>query len=70
MERTLVDVRAVGLLARLGALLLVAGRGGLLAGILLLGSLAGGGGSLGGGLLVCGLGGHFDGLEEKAFKKN
>ena len=58
---TFVDVGAVGLLARLGALLLLA-SGGLLAGILLLGSLGGGSRSLGGGLLVSGLGGHLDGL--------
>lgn len=58
----LVDVRAVGLLAGLRALLLVTRGGGLLASILLLGSLGGSGGSLGGGLLVGGLGSHFDGL--------
>ena len=59
MQLTLVDVGGVGLLASLGALLLVARSGGLLAGILLLRSLGGGGGGLGGGLLVCGLGRHF-----------
>ena len=57
--RTLVDVGRVGLLSRLGALLLLAGGGGLLAGILLLGSLGRGRGGLRGGLLV-GLGGHFE----------
>jgi len=61
----LVDVRAVRLLAGLGALLLVARGSGLLASILLLGSLGGSGGSLGGGLLVGGLGGHFDGLRRE-----
>lgn len=60
---TFVDVRGVGLLARLGALLLLASCGSLLAGFLLLsGGL--GGRCLGGGLL---LGGgfrrHVDGLE-------
>jgi hypothetical protein len=62
-KRTLVDVRGVGLLSRLGALLLLArGSGGLLASLLLLGGglaasrgLAGGGG----GLLSC-LGSHLD----------
>jgi len=58
----LVNVRRVGLLAGLSALLLVARGGGLLASILLLGSLGGGGGGLRGGLLVGGLGGHFCGL--------
>ena len=67
---TLVNVRAVGLLARLGALLLFTRSGGLLAGVLLLGSLGGSGGSLGGGLLVSGLGGHFDDLEKKKSLKN
>lgn len=57
---TLVDVAGVGLLAGLGALLLVTGGGGLLAGILLLGSLGGSGRGLGGGLLVSSLGSHFD----------
>lgn len=62
LERlTLVDVRRVGLLARLGALLLVARSSGLLAGILLLRGLGGSGRGLGGGLLVGGLRGHFDG---------
>ena len=56
---TLVDVGRVGLLAGLGALLLVTAGSSLLAGILLLGSLGGSGGSLGGGLLVSGLGCHF-----------
>ena len=56
---TLVDVRGVGLLAGLGALLLVTAGGGLLAGILLLRCLGGSGGGLGGGLLVSGLGRHF-----------
>lgn len=60
MRHTLVDVGAVGLLASLGALLLVARGGGLLAGILLLGALGGGGRGLGGGLLVGGLGRHFE----------
>lgn len=58
-----VDVGRVRLLARLGALLLVARRGGLLASILLLRRLGRGGRGLGGGLLVCGLRGHFGGLE-------
>lgn len=48
---TLVDVGGVGLLAGLGALLLVAGSGSLLAGLLLLGGGLGSG-SLGGGLLL------------------
>lgn len=70
-RRTLVDVGAVGLLARLGALLLVARGGGLLASILLLGSLGGSGGSLSGGLLVSGLGRHFcDGKLMKKDSKN
>lgn len=56
---TLVDVRRVRLLARLGALLLVTAGGSLLAGILLLRGLRRRGGSLGGGLLVGGLGRHF-----------
>lgn len=60
---TSVDVGRVRLLARLGALLLVARRGGLLASILLLRRLGRGGRGLGGGLLVCGLRGHFGGLE-------
>lgn len=55
-----VDVRRVGLLAGLGALLLVARGGSLLASILLLRSLGGSGGGLGGGLLVGGLRGHFE----------
>ena len=57
----LVDVGGVGLLAGLGALLLVArGSGGLLASLLLLsGSLAGRGLAAGGGSLL-GLGGHFE----------
>lgn len=59
MQLTLVDVGGVGLLAGLGALLLVARSGGLLAGILLLRSLGGSGRGLGGGLLVGGLGRHF-----------
>lgn len=59
----LVNVGGVGLLARLGALLLVARSGGLLAGILLLGGLGGSGRGLGGRLLVGGLGGHFCGLD-------
>lgn len=63
--RTLVDVRAVSLLAGLGALLLVARSSSLLAGILLLGSLGGSDGGLGGGLLVGGLGGHFDGIRRR-----
>jgi hypothetical protein len=65
----LVDVRRVGLLAGLGALLLVARGGGLLAGILLLGSLAGGSGSLAGGLLVSSLGSHLCGLRVGRCKK-
>lgn len=61
LEHTLVDVRRVGLLAGLGALLLVARGGSLLAGILLLlRSLGGSSGSLGGGLLVSSLGSHFE----------
>lgn len=57
---TLVDVRRVSLLARLGALLLLSGCCGLLASILLLRRCLGGrGGGLGGGLLVSGLGRHF-----------
>jgi len=56
----LVDVGAVGFLARLGALLLLARSGGLLASILLLRCLGGSGGGLGGGLLVSGLGRHFE----------
>lgn len=63
MSLTLVNVGGVGLLARLGALLLVARSGGLLAGILLLGGLGGSGRGLGGRLLVGGLGGHFCGLD-------
>lgn len=59
MQLTLVDVGGVGLLAGLGALLLVTRGGGLLAGILLLRSLGGSGRGLGGGLLVGGLGRHF-----------
>jgi hypothetical protein len=55
----LVDVGGVGLLAGLGPLLLITGRGGLLASILLLRSLGSSGGGLGGGLLVGGLGRHF-----------
>ena len=61
MKLTLVDIRAIGLLASLGALLLLARSGSLLSGILLLGGLGGGGGGLGGGLLVSGLGSHFEG---------
>lgn len=57
---TLVDVAGVGLLAGLGALLLVTGGGGLLAGILLLGSLGGSSRGLGGGLLVSSLGSHLN----------
>lgn len=57
---TLVDVRAVGLVARVGALLLATRGSSLLAGILLLGSLGGSGGSLRGGLLVSSLGSHFE----------
>ncbi len=65
LQLTLVDVRGVGLLAGLGALLLVTRRGGLLASILLLlGSLGGSSRGLGGGLLVGGLGGHFTILEK------
>lgn len=60
----LVDVRAVSLLAALGALLLFARSSSLLAGILLLRGLGGSGGSLGGGLLVGSLGGHFDGTRQ------
>ena len=60
MELTLVDVRRVGLLAGLGALLLVTRGGSLLASILLLRSLGGSSGSLGGGLLVSSLGSHFE----------
>lgn len=57
----LVDVGGVGLLARLGALLLVASGRGLLAGILLLRSLLRSGRSLGsGGLLVGSFGRHVD----------
>jgi len=56
---TLVDVGRVGLLARLGALLLVTGSCRLLAGILLLRSLGGRGRSLGGGLLISSFGRHF-----------
>jgi len=56
----LVDVRRVGLLAGLGALLLVTRGGSLLASILLLRSLGGSSGSLGGGLLVSSLGSHFE----------
>jgi len=57
--RTFVDVGRVGLLAGLGALLLVTSRGGLLSSLLLLsGGL--GGRCLGGGLLLCcGFGRHF-----------
>ena len=50
-ELTFVDVGGVGLLARLGALLLVTRGSGLLAGLLLLGGGLGSG-SLGGGLLL------------------
>lgn len=58
--RTFVDVRRVGLLARLGALLLVARGSGLLAGLLLLSGCLGSR-CLGGGLLLCcGLGSHFE----------
>lgn len=61
MQLTLVDVGGVGLLAGLGALLLVTRGGSLLAGILLLRSLGGSGGCLGsGGLLVSGLRRHFE----------
>lgn len=63
-ELTLVDVRRVGLLAGLAALLLLAsGSGGsLLASLLLLsrGLAANGGLATGGGLLLSGLGGHFE----------
>jgi hypothetical protein len=59
-DHTFVDVRRVGFLARLGALLLLTSGGGLLSSFLLLsGGLAGWG--LGGGLLLCcGFGRHFD----------
>ena len=57
-QLTLVDVGRVGLLAGLGALLLVARGSGLLAGILLLGSLGGSSRGLRGGLLVSSLGSH------------
>ena len=57
-KQTLVDVRRVSLLARLGALLLVTRGGSLLAGILLLRGLGGSSGSLGGGLLVGSFGRH------------
>lgn len=61
---TLVDVRRVGLLAGLAALLLLAsGSGGsLLASLLLLsrGLAANGGLATGGGLLLSGLRGHFE----------
>jgi len=63
IELTLVDVGGVGLLPRLGALLLLTSRSGLLAsGVLLLGGLGGDGSLGGGGLLVGGLGRHFDGV--------
>jgi hypothetical protein len=58
-SHTFVDVRRVCLLARLGALLLVTGRGGLLASFLLLGRSLGCGGLGGGLLLCCGFGRHF-----------
>jgi hypothetical protein len=61
-ELTFVDVGGVGLLARLGALLLVTRGSGLLAGLLLLGGGLGSG-SLGGGLLLSGgFGRHFESL--------
>jgi len=60
----LVDVGGVGLLAGLGALLLVARGSSLLSSILLLGGLGGGSGGLGGGLLVGGLGRHFGWFRE------
>ena len=63
-ELTLVNVRRVGLLAGLAALLLVASGsgGGLLASLLLLsrGLAANGGLATGGGLLLSGLWGHFE----------
>ena len=61
MQLTLVDVGGVGLLTRLGALLLLTGGGGLLAGILLLRGLGGSSRGLGGGLLVGSFGRHFEG---------
>jgi hypothetical protein len=61
-EHTFVDVRGVGFLAGLRALLLVTGGSGLLASFLLL-SWGLGGGGLAGGLLLCGgFGRHFDGF--------
>lgn len=57
---TFVDVGGVGLLARLGALLLVARGGSLLAGLLLLGGGLGSGGLGGGLLLSCSFGCHFE----------
>lgn len=73
-RRTLVDVRRVGLLAGLAALLLLAsGSGGsLLASLLLLsrGLAANGGLATGGGLLLSGLRGHFEcGLKGLLVKK-
>lgn len=63
-QLTLVDVRRVGLLAGLAALLLLSsGSGGsLLASLLLLsrGLAANGGLATGGGLLLSSLGGHFE----------
>lgn len=56
---TLIDVRGIGLLARLGSLLLVARGSSLLAGLLLLSGSFGSGGLGGGFLLGGGFGRHF-----------
>jgi hypothetical protein len=63
MALTLVDVRGVGLLSGLGALLLVAGgSGGLLASLLLLGGCLSSRGLAAGGGSLLGLGGHVERL--------
>jgi hypothetical protein len=60
---TLVNVRGVGLLSGLGALLLVAGgSGGLLASLLLLGGCLSSRGLAAGGGSLLGLGGHVERL--------